>query len=123
MLRHFEGDNVDDLDQRFDEIARDPQEFLGWLLVATTRTPINDKFNLAVEVAVALYGYIVGGDFDDDVIAEAADRVAAVIEEGGRRARLHRSLIAPGHDASSPFNFFASRAVDDVRDAAEVNAP
>lgn len=123
MLRFFEGENTDDLDERFDEIARDPQEFLGWLLVATTRTPLGDKFNLAVEVAVALYGYIVGGDFDDDAIAEAADRVAAVIEEGGRRGRLHRSPNAAGHDASSPFAFFASRATDDVRDAAEVNAP
>lgn len=123
MLRFFEGENVDDLNERFNEIARNPQEFLGWLLIAAGRVGTFDKFKFVYEVAVALYGYIVGGDFDDEVIEEADDRIAAVVEEGGRRLLLHRSLHAAGHDASSPFDFFASRAIEDVRDAAEVNAP
>ena len=102
-----------------DGIARNPQEFLGWLLIAAGRQPAGDRFRLAVEVAVALYGYIAGGEFDDEVIEEAESRIDGVLEFNDRKARARRSLHAPEHDAASPFEFFASRAREDVRDAQE----
>ena len=122
MLTHFEGERVDDLNEAYDMIARNPQEFLGWMLVAATRLPAEDRSRFAVEVAVALYGYIVGSDFDDEIVEEALDHVDAVLDINDRRERARRSLHAPEHNAASPAEFFASRALEDVRDAQEVRA-
>ena len=123
MLRFFEGESTDDLDERFDEIARNPHEFRTWLRIATSRVPATHKLELAVDVAIALYSYMVKGlDIDDEYIEEANAAIAETLRRGGY-CNLTRSLHDVEHNASSPFNFFGSRALEDVRDAAEVSAP
>lgn len=125
-LRFFREENTDDLDELFDTLARSASEFLRWLQVAADRLPEEERLGFAYGVATALWGFLGNGGFDDEVLEEANDRIAE-----GMRAQLPPELIGPlnrrrlaggEYDASSPFNYFGHRAVEESGEREEVKA-
>lgn len=118
MLRFFEEENTEDLDELFDEVARNPQEMRSWLLLSMHRLPHVDRIAFVADVVAALWGLIAkDGYLDDEIVDDANTAVAEKIGHERRKHLARRRLPGGEMDCSTPMNYFAHRATD--RDWAE----